>query len=337
MPKKPLWKLSDGVTYSSLSTWVDCPEQFSLQWIDGLTPKKLSEPLEFGSVMHYAIEHQDKGRPEEVIHRITTHYKKYRGKTLVNTKEKDALNTLLDLAEVVFPEYCKYWSDDDAALQWVGKEEKFSVPYTLPTPQGNRELTLRGMRDGLYRAKNTFGLFETKTKGQISDNTIMDSLHRDMQTMMYLFATYLELGEYANEIKYNVIRRPGLYRRKGEESVAYVRRCKEDIISRPDFYFRRYRVTILQEDITKFVKETLNPTLVLFVQWWDSIKKNPLKRFESPYHHLNSIALVGRYGKSRMWDAVHNNFSPYYVRDTIYPELAESFQVTWDNTQSQVS
>jgi hypothetical protein len=50
---------------------MECPEQFSLQWIDGLTPKKISQPLEFGSIMHYALEHQFRGDPHETIHIIT--------------------------------------------------------------------------------------------------------------------------------------------------------------------------------------------------------------------------------------------------------------------------
>ena len=77
-PNKPLWKLEDGITYSGLSTWEQCREQFSLQWIDGLTSRKVSIPLEFGSIIHYALENQFRDTPVEVINVITEHYKKYR-------------------------------------------------------------------------------------------------------------------------------------------------------------------------------------------------------------------------------------------------------------------
>lgn len=350
--RRPLWKMEDGITFSALSKWQTCPEQFSLQWIDGLTPKAISIPLEFGSVIHYALENQDKSTPHEVIHRITDHYRKYRSSTLVNSSERDTLNYILGLAEIVFPHYCEYWKHDDSKIDWIGREEKFKVPYSFPTVDGSREILLRGMRDGLYNLKDhdeVFGIFETKTKSRIVESEIIANLNYDMQTMIYCFATYLTTGRYPNQVKYNVIRRPDTYRRKGEALDSFLRRVNEDIAKRPDFYFMRYTATILQADIDRFAKQTLNPILNLFAQWWDSVKKNPLQeeivlpedrltrqgttiegRWSSPFHFLNSSALVGKFGKAEMWDAIFGNMQPYRVRDQIFPELEESFQVTWD-------
>jgi hypothetical protein len=152
-----------------------------------------------------------------------------------------------------------------------------------------------------------------------------------MQTMLYCFVTYLSTGIFPNKIIYNVIRRPDLYRRKGENLVDYLRRTGEDIDSRPDHYFKRYNCSLVQDDITGFQKNTLDPILRLFIQWWDSIKKNPTKegRFQSPYHYLNSSALVGKYGKVEMWDAIFGDMSRYKVREEVFAELEDSFQVTW--------
>jgi hypothetical protein len=205
-----------------------------------------------------------------------------------------------------------------------------------------QKILLRGMRDGLYSfQENTFGIFETKTKSRIVEQEILDGLQYDMQTMMYCFCTFLETGNYPNQVTYNVIRRPEMYRRKNEESVNYFRRLGEDIDSRPDHYFKRYRVHILKADIEMFRDKTLTPLLKLFVQWWESIKKNPLSedangvpgRWSSPYHYLNSSALVGKYGKTAMWDAIFGDKSIYKIRQEVFPELEESFQVTWNQVQ----
>jgi len=331
-PLAPLWKLEDGLTYSSLTSWLECREQFSLKWIDGITPKKVSIPLEFGSVVHYALENQFKGEPREVVHKITDHYRKYRQRTVKNSKEKDTLELILGLANVIFPHYCSYWREDDAKINWIGREEKFQVKHSILFNDNPREIILRGMRDGLYRVKDSFGIFETKTKSRIVDSQIVDQLHYDMQTMLYCFTTYLSTGEFPNQIKYNIIRRPELYRRKSEDLRTYLRRTEEDIIARPDHYFMRYTVSLLQSEIESFVTETLNPILNLFCQWWDSVKKNPTRvgRFQSPYHYLNSNALVGKFGKADMWDAIFGNLQPYTIREEIFPELEDAFQVTWD-------
>jgi hypothetical protein len=330
-PKEALWKLQDGITFSGLSRWMDCREQFSLQWIDGLTPKKISIPLEFGSVIHYGLEHQFCGRsPKEIIRAITEQYRAHRSKTLLGTGERDTLDLILGLAETVFPHYCEFWHYDDRHINWIEREAKFKIPYSFPTHEGMREVLLRGMRDGIYSYGSVYGVFETKTKSRIIEKDIIDNLHADMQTMMYCFCTYLSTGRYPNEVKYNIIRRPDTYRRKGEALAPYLKRVEKDIIERPEFYFLRYTANISSADIQHFVNKTLNPVLALFVQWYDSVKKNPVgeARFQSQYHYLNSTALVGKYGRAEMWDAIFGNLQPYKVRQAVFPELEDSFQVT---------
>lgn len=336
-PTQALWKLEDGITFSGLSKWMDCREQFSLQWIDGLTPKKISIPLEFGSVIHYGLEHQFCGkRPSEVIRMITSQYREHRSKTITNSGEKDTLDLILGLAEVIYPEYCEFWHFDDRNINWIEREAKFKLKYEFPTHEGQREIILRGMRDGIYSYGTVYGVFETKTKSKIIEKDIIDNLHADMQTMMYCFCTYLSTGRYPNEVKYNVIRRPDTYRRKNESLDKYLARVRDDIRSRPEFYFLRYTASISSADIHHFVNKTLNPVLALFVQWYDSVKKNPVGegRFQSPYHFLNSTALVGKYGRAEMWDAIFGNLQPYKVRSEVFPELEDSFQVTLEEDSS---
>lgn len=335
---KPLWTLDDGITYSGLDKWLTCREQFSLQWIDGLTPKKISIPLEFGSIIHYCLEHQFKDDPVEVVNRVTNQYKQFRTNTLRSSAERDTLEYILGLSKITFPYYCKYWNDDDRQLNWIGREQKFKLPYTFHTGTEERTIILRGMRDGLYTNNEVYGVFETKTKSRVVESDIIDGLKSDMQTMFYCFSTYLETGRFPNQVKYNIIRRSETYRRKNESLPQYLKRVELDIIGNPEHYFKRYTADISQEDIERFVTRTLNPILNLFCKWWDSIKKNPIGegRFQSPLHYLNSASLVGKYGKVEMWDAIFGNLRPYTVRQDVFPELTESFQVTWDDLEGNI-
>lgn len=322
---------------------MECPEQAAVSYIDGYTPKKLSEPLESGSIMHYCLEHQFKfPSPEACVQTVCNQYRRWRIPTLLHSRERDSLEQLLGLCEVVFPRYARYWHEDDSRIHWVKRESQFRVPYEVNTPEGPRKIHLRGMRDGVYRVPNTgkLGVFETKNKARIVDDDIKDGLKADMQTMFYVWATYLELGELPEQIIYNVIRRTALYRRKGdarkgtqpESDQDYLKRVAQDIDKDPSNYFMRWVVDLTPVEVRDFVVKTLDPLLVRFIQWHDSLKKNPLRHERwidgnrSPFHFLNLNALVGKYGKAQEYELIVNNATRLYrLRKETFPELEESF------------
>lgn len=291
--------------------------------------------MEFGNIIHYALEHQfEFASPLDAIQHITGNYRSWRSKTLLNSAELDTLEFLCGLAEITFPAYCKFWEHDDKKLDWVEREAKFDIPYTLD----ERTIRLRGMRDGLFRMRlpgqktPALGIFETKTKSRISEQEIRDGLMADMQTLFYCFVTHLITGEYPKRVKYNIIRRSGTYRRKGEDTPTYLGRVKEEIAKKPDDYFSRFTVDLLPRDIDRFKQLTLDPLLRRFVQWWDSVKKNPVGQgrfLSSPHHSLNLGALIGKYGKADMWEMIVNkNMRPYRIRSEVFPELEDSFLAT---------
>lgn len=339
--KTPLWDLDrDGTTQSLLSSWEQCQEQTALSWIDGITPKALSTGLEFGSIMHYCLEHQFSfDTPEECAAEVCKQYEQHRMPSLRHTNERDQLRMLCGLAEVTFPRYVRFWGEDDARINWISREEQFDIPYDLPLENGGtRTIRLRGMRDGIYRiAKGKkFGVFETKNKSVIKERQIHQSLKADMQTLFYIFATYLQYGECPKEITYNVIKRSSIYRRKNESWVEYVNRAAKDIDKKTDYdkrtseYFLRWEVTLVEKDIVDFVDKTLNPLLRRFCRWWDEVKKNPMRneRFESPYHSQSLNALENKYGMSHYFDLIVSGLTtPYFTRSAVFPELEDSFLV----------
>jgi hypothetical protein len=344
--RRPLFELErDGLTHSSLSLFLECREQYALTYLDGYTPKAIVEPTEFGSIMHYGIEHQfNYATPEECIHSITDQYRQWRIPTLLHSRERDTLERLLGLVEVTFPRYCRYWHEDDQRITWIKREVKFKVPYEVNTPTGPRRIYLQGMRDGLYRVPKTskLGIFETKNKSKVDDSAIHDSLKADKQTLFYIWVTYLETGELPEQVMYNVIRRTNKKPLKGrgknakaENIVDFFNRIAAEIDKNPEDYFKRWKVDLVPSDVTEFVKKTLDPEIVNYLLWYDSVKKNPLRHErwleenKSPYHSQNLNALTGRYGKAAMSDLiVHNSLRNYRIRSEVFPELADSFLVS---------
>lgn len=321
---------------------MECREQYALTYLDGYTPKAIVEPTEFGSIMHYALEHQfDFSSPDECIHSITDQYRSWRVPTLLHPREREVLERLLGLAEVTFPRYCHFWEEDDKRIKWIKRESKFKVPYEVQTPTGTRKVVLQGMRDGVYRIPKTgkLGVFETKNKSKVDDSAIHDSLKADKQTLFYIWVTYLETGELPEQVMYNVIRRTASKPRKGRGKNAkpetvydYLKRIAEEIDKDPDSYFKRWQVDLVSSDIMQFVKRTLDPEIVNYLLWYDTVKKNPLRHQrwieenKSPYHFQNLNALVGKYGKAAMYDLIVNNsLRQYRIRSEVFPELEDSF------------
>lgn len=323
----PLWDWTKGITQSGLENFLACREQFALGYIEGWTSRAFSTPLEFGSLFHFMLEKIGTAPPEDIAREVCKSYHDARKKTLKG--DHGDLQLALTNAETLFPLYVAYYQERDSKLQWLQREHVFKIDhwFTIPNrdPQFQQKITLTGMRDGEYR--NIFGglgLFETKTKSNIDDIAIQDGLRADLQTMLYLLSLRREYREEPSEILYNVVRRPQLRLKVNETLVEYGKRLREDISSRPDWYFRSYEVTVSPGDIDCFVETTLDPVLRCLLQWWDSISANPLSRWGSPYHYRNLSALMTRYGKCQLYNLmILGRKSEYYQRSSPFPELKE--------------
>lgn len=323
-----LWTIESGLTYSSLSKWLSNPEEFVVNFMQGWTPRRLRKSMEFGSIFHLMLEHQFTGRkksPTTVANQIAKAYENTRSQTVL-INERETLHVLVEQCRVIFPLYCDWWKDQDEAedFEWIAREQKFSVPYELVDHKGKtRSITLRGMRDGLYKDSGGYGVFETKTRDSIDAEAVRSQLRADMQTLLYLFTASKELGVHIPQVLYNIIRRPG--QRRTKEGVSeFIKRCQKEISLKPEHYFKRWHVEVDKKDYENFENRTLLPAIRNFLQWYDSgsSKKNFT---ESPFHCLNLNALVSPYGKSEYWDLIINGRrSLYYQRSSAFPELEKS-------------
>jgi hypothetical protein len=338
---KPIWKLEDGLTYSSLSKWLQCREQFVLSVIEGWTPKKISTPLTFGLMFHLCLElhflkpdHSSKqiaGMATTAIHQDLS------SKGALSKEERDTLSQIKGMIHLLYPLYVDYWGPRDEEVQWLERESRFRFDHLLHryrpviTDDGTVKrvckdtvIPLRGMRDGAFRDQSgDLRLFETKTKSRIDEQGLLGSLKNDFQTMLYCYSLWVEYSEIPTGVLYNVVRRPAQKFGKKDTMNSFLKRIKTDVLKRPDYYFLRFAIDITKQDLLKFIEGTLNPVLRSFLDWYEDIDKDHKKRYSSDLHYMNPNALTNQYGRCDLFDMlVRGTRYSYYQREEPFPELA---------------
>lgn len=326
-PRSPLWNPLAGITQTGLDRFMTCPETFAVNYIDGHTPKKFREPIEFGNLFHLCCEFMGKDTPAAIAKKCSAAYIKSRT-ALAGDVDRDKLHQMAGVIQVIFPKYAAYYATKDKAIRWITREKPFRVPYSFRDYDGKTvTIDLVGKMDGVYRDSTAaICLKETKTKSKINAEAIRDGLRADFQTLFYLLALRLMLGKEPKEVLYDVIKRPGQKFGKTDTMKTYLARIEADINKKPKQYFARWRVTLSKDTIDTFCRATLDPVLRELFRWWRSIEKRPFDRFESPYHSLKLPALTsGRYGRSEYYELIiRGNRTPYYNRLAVFPELNES-------------
>lgn len=331
MPKyKPAcWKLyQDGVSNSFLSLWLRCREQARLKYLEGWTPKTSTVALEFGNAFHYVLEHWKKPRRvtpitvKEQIVKLCKQYVKHFDATVQGQNMDPKLkNMAFGLAQIMLPNYMEQYKDD--AFKWHSREHVFKVDFPL---SNGKTVPITGKWDGVFKRGRRLWLREIKTRGQLRTADIVDTLQWDTQTMLYCWAVYKSFGRKPEGFLYDVVARPGLYQRKDEFLASYLVRCDEDIKSsmsgdddKRRVYFFRHWMTLLKSDWER-LEHWLDNALCDLVNWYDSlIQYGP---DDSPNHYMNPGELVGKYGRTELFDLITKGKDPtLYRRDTPHVEL----------------
>lgn len=330
--RKPLWAGPDvdGITFSLLSKFLVCRERFRLKVVEGLDEDLgFNKSIEFGSMWHEMEEgfYASGGS----LAKAETRLAMYRNKLLASHQNEQAeINKWASLCKMQFPLYIKHWQkhNDDKSRKPILEEVSFKVPYALPS---GRTVYLRGKFDNvhiasrpdkrhepdLYRAwvehfpdaKQGIFLQENKTKGDIKEKGILDTVASNLQTMIYQTALRMAYGDedqrwaISNNLDaahkmgypiigtlYNVIRRPladrfAIKQRKGrkakgkvtgaESMTQFYQRVIDGIASDPGHYFMRWKTIITEEDMARFRQRMLDPILEQLMDWWEWLECPP--------------------------------------------------------------
>lgn len=282
------WDLyRDGVTQSSLGTFLSCPERMRLSYKEGLTPARWvgsTFALDFGDLFHRGLDEiytfwREEGSVPSFRSILNDLRDTDEAKVNVMMTEAQLYNMEINygFAEILLREYLKHWKLDFGDVAWEGLEEKFDIPYASQIYPG-RNIRIRGKMDGRYRigAHNDLWLFETKTKSRIEDSIIADKLSYDLQVMVYMWALSELVGEQVKGVKYNLIRRPGLRHGVRETTQGFLDRVRADVEGRPEHYFLRYEAALDPHEIDRWKKDM--QSIMLQIERWfrgDFNYKNP--------------------------------------------------------------
>ena len=274
----PVWRgpEEDGITFSLLSRFLTCRERFRLLVVEGLRPVEQFNPrMEWGNCWHVCEE----AFAGEFEYSWEYHLKNYADSLCKKfPTQQEQVATVYDTVRVMFPIYVEYWAahPDVVARSPLFQEQVFDVPYRLPS---GRTVRLRGKWDAVDLIGKGKGagvyLFETKTKSEVNEQSLVRQLTFDLQTMLYLVALVEnpDAGEkyaksYVKGVRYNVIRRPRQYQGKKESREGFFARLRGIVAESPGEFFYRWKVEVTPGDVANFRRRCLDPLLENLCNWW---------------------------------------------------------------------
>lgn len=319
----PFYTLAkDGVTFSMLSQFLTCRERCRIG-LQGWSTTGTGLGMLFGTVVHAALQELYTGAQMGRTHGIPSSRQLDRAivvvdklwrkeHPIVSAESMQMYERAVMLAQAVLPHYVRYWHADFTELTWRAVESEFRV---LRETHTGLSIPLRGKMDGAYTRgkKPRPWLFETKTKGHISEAPLADIMPHELQVNIYLNALQEVLNETPAGVLYNIVRRPQLRERQGETWDTFVKRVSDDVAERPDWYFVRMEMSVDADDLIRFSLE-LKDLITDFVAWWGGMAG----------HYKNSGQCQNMYGTCpALAICARQDFSRWFKRDRVFLELGE--------------
>ena len=109
------WNLyEDGITHTMMDTFLTCPHQCYLSYIEGWRSDRFSYAIEFGDLFHTILEKEgNKLRtPEEIISQWSHKHKKSR----YYSDQVNEIATCMDVCLATFKKYLPYWEEQDKEI-----------------------------------------------------------------------------------------------------------------------------------------------------------------------------------------------------------------------------
>ncbi len=303
MPVKQ-YNLNDGVTQSILTAWDTCPV-LAKNILEGWMSPTPNEALFFGSLFHNLLEdHYTKCKPDEIIN--LDNFLKEQQKKAKGIKG-EIIEKSFAMAEALYEPYVQFWDKADSTKNWQALEPVFDVEGPLT------DLRLRGRIDGVFKTKTgDLWLLETKTKSRVDEAGLMEQLNLDFQNLFYINAAEIIFKQPIKGVLYNVIRKPQLRQKNGEDLSSFARRMEEDVVKRPEFYFIRYEISYTRRAVKEF-KEELTCMLEEFIYWLSALPRNPARK--------RRVSCTARWNCEFLSACSQNSMAGYIQKRKLFSEL----------------
>lgn len=319
----------DGVTFGLLSTFLACREKARL-FLEGWSGTDTIFALLYGGITHHILQNAYQtctSAPtgawvrDQLTDIETTWYKE---NPRPRAKAEEMLHEALMKNEMVMPEYFKYWRSDfdPSHREWIEIESSFTLPWTVTTPQGNVLSTfLRGRIDGAYRIPGIKSkrrraaprLLETKTRSDIDEQLIIDTMPQERQLSTYVSVLRKKTGLTPAGAQLNIIRKPMLRKSAKEDWAQFARRIQHDVQTRPDWYFVRMEMTVTAQEIDTSEKE-LDQLIADFLLWYAG---------ESGHYKNTNSCVMYRRPCDFVKVCSHGDYTGLVKRDIVFRELED--------------
>jgi len=231
-----MYKITDGVTQSLLSAWVNC-RQYARFYLQGWEQDYPKRALQLGSLMHNALEGWHGEKKQKLPAKL------WRAKALKDGDDAQAIENDISTVSVLLKGYIDKWQKKDKKKKFKRVEGLFDEKW--------RGFRLRGKVDGVYEIGKKLWLLETKTTSRIDEAALKTYLQIDFQSLFYILAMEQVLDRPIAGVMYNLIRKPQLKMGNALPKLHW-NRVAEDIASRPAFYYVRLETRMTRSRIAMF-------------------------------------------------------------------------------------
>jgi len=232
--------MKEMLTATRMATVLGCPRRHFWRYEVGLHAVIDAMALRFGTAWHAAMEARWQGRSaDEAL------------LTAAQDRTFDEI-TVATLAGLLGAYYARYADSE------VVKELHAEVEFRLPLA-GSRTFDAAGKIDGLgVLYDGRLALVEHKTCGTdiSADSDYWLRLRFNQQVYQYVLAARA-LGWDVQVVIYDVTRKPAIKQKQNETASEFVDRLAADAKERPEFYFARREVPILDQDLAEFEVQRL--------------------------------------------------------------------------------
>jgi hypothetical protein len=232
--------MKEMLTATRMGTVLACPRRHYWRYEVGLRAVAEGLALRFGTAWHTAMEWRWQGMTAEEAFLQA-----------VRDMTFDEI-TVATLSGLLGAYYARYADCE------VVKELHAEVEFRLPLA-GSRTFDAAGKIDGLgVLYDGRLALVEHKTTGTdiSADSDYWLRLRFNQQVYQYVLAARA-LGWDVQVVIYDVTRKPAIRQKQGETASEFGDRLSADAKLRPEFYFARREVPILDQDLAEFEVQRL--------------------------------------------------------------------------------
>lgn len=165
-----------SVSQSKVKTWRRCRRAYHYKYVENLTKKRTSRPLQFGRLVHEMIEaHANAEDPFELLNKIELE----KGKMF--RAEREMYGDIINDIRTIMVEYFDYWKDD--TLVYLRKNKKSAEhEFEIEILDG---IYFKGKIDAIAKSKKMKWLVEHKTFTRMPTE---DHRWRNIQSCVYVRA-----------------------------------------------------------------------------------------------------------------------------------------------------